>query len=140
MRLEAGALYTTKGTRVEDSGEDIGVLHFSYLQVPLLLYVEVPMAGRIRPYGVLGPEIGFLLDAEARANNGTTADWTNIAKPVDVGLIVGAGVAVELNARNTFLFDVRYDLGLMNIDDLRPDGDLRNRAVYFTAGYRYMAF
>lgn len=94
----------------------------TYIDVPVLLKVNIPLEGNVQPFITAGPYLGYLLDAKDNINGDDDFDdfgsIKDFIKDFNYGLIIGAGV----NFGNLFL-ELRYDMGLANIFD---DQDLFN--------------
>lgn len=112
------ALYVQKGGKDSVSEEEVevsdGDLTLSYIDVPVMLKINIPIEAEISPFVYGGGFAGYLLDASAEAD-GESIDEVEIKDlltDLNYGLIFGAGInfgAISL--------DIRYDLGLANIFD-----------------------
>jgi hypothetical protein len=105
-------LYTMKG-----AGIDIPVIDASikadYFEIPLLLKVNMPTEGKIKPSIYAGPAIGFLMSAKAEAM-GASVDIKDYFKSTNFGIVAGAGVGYEMEKSLIFL-EARYEVGLTTI-------------------------
>ncbi len=124
------ALYVQKGGKEEVSEDEIevedGGLTLSYIDIPVLLKINVPLESNIRPFVYGGGFAGYLLDASAEANGEDVDDQVELKDfltDLNYGLIFGAGVSF-----GSISVDLRYDLGLANIFDSESDafGDFEN--------------
>ncbi len=93
---------------VEFEDEDVTL---SYIDVPLLLKINIPLEGNLSPFITAGGYVGYLLDAKVKFD-GTVEDISDDVKDISYGLLFGAGV----NFGNFFV-ELRYDYGLSNIFD-----------------------
>ncbi len=102
----------------------------SYIDVPVLLKVNIPLEGDVQPFITVGPYVGYLLDAKDNLNGTDEFDdfddigsIKDLVKDFNYGLIIGGGV----NFGNLFL-ELRYDMGLANIfdEDELMNGDLND--------------
>ena len=117
--LQFEALYVQKGG--DDSDEVIGdgTLTLSYVDVPVLLKVNIPLDGDISPFIYGGGFAGYLIDATAEGN-GESMDVGDFFEDLNYGLMFGAGVSFGMAH-----VDIRYDMGLANlIDDGGEMGDV----------------
>jgi hypothetical protein len=107
-------------------------------------YVEIPIVGVLRfPVGpvsslrlLAGPVLGFNSNAEFEASAAGASSTTDIGdqvKSVDVGGVVGAGFAFPTGLVNLQV-DVRYTVGLSNVNDTDLDFDIKNRSFSVLAG------
>ncbi len=117
--LQFEALFVQKGG--EDSDMDFGddKLTLSYVDIPVLLKVNIPLDGDITPYVYGGGFAGYLIDASSD-ENGETFDVGDAFDDLNYGVAFGAGVSFGM-----FNVDVRYDMGLANIMDMDDEfGDM----------------
>ncbi len=113
--LQVEGLFVQKGGEYEDSEFGDEIITLSYVDVPVLLKVNIPLDGNASPYAYGGGFIGYLVDASAE-ENGASIDIDEFTKDINYGLSFGAGVSF-----GAFNIDIRYDLGLADIYD---EGDL----------------
>jgi hypothetical protein len=130
--------FSTKGPRSTRDGMDSATYHRNYLEVPILARAIFPLDGDAEYYATVGPVMGFLLSADADLVDGSNVDLFDRTEPIDIGLMLGAGAAVPVGQRGAVTFDIRYNLGLINIDKTAGpvDDDVMNRTVYFLVGYQ----
>ena len=133
LDVQAEALYAVKGSKITVEGitttEEI-----DYLEVPVLARVK-KAAGRWKLYGGAGPSTAFRLRARTRTSfSGSTEeiDIGNQVESIDFGVGMGGGVE-----RGRLVIDVRYTLGLSDIDKDKTDATkTKNRTIAVTVGYR----
>lgn len=118
------ALYVQKGGKDKVSDEDIdedfeidagdGDLTLSYIDVPVMLKINIPIESDIGPFVYGGGFAGYLLDATVKADGESidAIEIKDLLTDLNYGLIFGAGVNF-----GAVSFDIRYDLGLANIFD-----------------------
>ncbi len=138
--------YVVKGTKISDGSAD-GNIKISYLQVPLLFKVLVPVKSsgktQIRPQFYAGPAIGFKSGCDFKISDGTTSLSGKCSDPgldatlksTDFSVIVGAGLGV-----GPVFFGARYDLGLIDINNdaaATADDAAKNRALSFMVGVSF---
>jgi len=135
LSFQPELLYTMKGATESVEGTDV-TYKLDYIEVPMLLRVNVPMQGNIMPFVVAGPGIGFNTTAKVEAD-GQEEDIEEI-KGMDFGLIFGGGLGFPVSdGRYTISLAVRYELGLTTIDDSDEEADVKNRAVSIGAGLSF---
>lgn len=105
--IQPEILYSMKGGKA--SGDETGQINLNFVEIPILVRANVKSGGRARPFVVAGPSVGFRTKAELQEGD-RKEDFKDEVEKVDVGVIVGAGVAV---GRATV--EARYNLGLKNI-------------------------
>lgn len=130
-------IFATKGSDVEAGGVYSGGFNLSYLEIPVMARVGIPLRGLIKPYILAGPQLSILLSSEIEEADGQTSDAKDDTHGVDVGLILGAGAAINVSSLGgAMLIEARYDWGLRKV---YPDGpfDLQTRTISFLIGYQY---
>lgn len=110
----------------------------NYLEIPLLLQVNVPLQ-RIKPYFTAGPTLGIQLSASEELTNGTQvqdADASSIYGTIDIGLYFGGGLSFHV-ANNTDVFTgFGYSLGLSNISKVTTFQG-KNYGIQFISGIKF---
>ena len=141
--LQIEGLITQKGGRLDDDvfGDEFDI-QLTYLEIPVLARYTLPIGmgdSAVHVYG--GPAFGVKVADKQRFRFEGDEDWEDLdddtdqeLKGADVGLAIGA--AFEFNM---FLVDLRYTLGLVNINDDEDADDLpvKNRAFSIAVGYRF---
>jgi hypothetical protein len=128
--LRPELLYVQKGATTNTTPST--KFKIEYIEVPVLLTVDVPLGGilGLELYG--GPQISFLSTCKADVQNGASGVPCVTEglplKSTDWGLIFGGELAIKM-----FLVGVRYDMGLTQIVD-NPNINLKNQALMITAG------
>lgn len=118
LSIQPEILYNQKNTKDDDGFfDDNSQTNFTYLDVPVLLRLNVPLEGKVSPFVTAGPYIGYLLDASDEFN-GETEDISEFIENLNYGFMIGGGVQY-----GNFHVEVRYDIGLANIfkDELFMD-------------------
>jgi opacity protein-like surface antigen len=138
ISVQAEAGFTVKGSRFDTGFPGTSsTTYMSYLELPLLVRGHVTFANDFEPYIYLGPAFGILLDAQTHFDDGRFSEANGRKSLVDIGLMMGAGMAVNLGETGAVTFDVRYNHGLRNwIDNPMLEVEAFNRAIYLTVGYR----
>jgi opacity protein-like surface antigen len=115
-----------------------GTLKFDYIDIPVLARYDIPAPG-FTPHLLAGPTLGFNVNSEFEADGpaGTnTQDLSDGTSSTDFGLEFGAGVGFNL-AASTLSVDLRYGIGLSDINEESEDISLQNRAFMITAGFAF---
>ena len=108
------------------------VVRLTYVEIPILLHVDVLQRHRNSVFLLAGPSIAFLLRASYEAD-AMTEDIKNDVSHVDVGLLVGAGAEL-----GHLIFDARYGWGMRTVfHDGDTGGSFRNRTFSVMAGIRF---
>jgi hypothetical protein len=141
--LQPEVLFSSKGYRISQDAYNRVVINFNYLEIPVLFKGNIPL-GIVIPNLYIGPVLSFLAAVSGYTIN--DGDRRNFDKDfekaykqqsnaIDFGLAVGGGVSVAAGTGH-FIFDVRYTLGFVSIDDNAQPPD-KNSALSFTAGYAF---
>lgn len=144
LSLQTELNYQKKGSKISstfEGTESVLRREFDYLTVPLLLKVNVHDAGlgdKCDLSFFTGPYMGVLTSANSNLKTGKTTtriDIDNQAEKTDWGAILGVGVSYKLNNGNAIIAELRYQMGLSEVD--KQDTDLRNKGMGLTIGYRF---
>lgn len=136
--------YKKKGEKVESwVNENKTVLRreFNYLTVPVLFKYNFKAAdaGANWKFSLFtGPYAGFLTSVHAKSRSGgntTSVDINDQAEKSDWGVIIGGGISKKLSNGSAVTADLRYDMGLSEVDKENPD--LRNKGIGIVIGYMF---
>lgn len=134
VTIQPEILYIRMGAGSSGSPD---IYRLDYIQVPLLVKLNVLPAGPIKPNIFAGPYGAGLLRAREIVTAGGEAVDVNIKdslRSTDYGIVFGAGIDFNL-ALVKITVDARYNLGTTNIDKFATGGDtLKNKAILVTAG------
>jgi hypothetical protein len=157
--IDANALYLMKGSKHTGDGLvyeeypeyvfDVDArVNLSYIVVNPMIRFS-PVAGGVAPYFMVGPEIGFLMDAKMLtevSGGGETIDGEedikDDLKSTDMALNFGAGFEFP-SGSSTFFLEAQYSLGLTNISDPEEEEgedselEIKTKGIYFFAGIRF---
>ena len=136
LAIQPEVLYVRMGGKIEileDSLEE----RLEYIQVPVLLKLNVIPAGPIRPFVYAGGYGAYLL----KANEVTSIDGDVTEEPVtenyeryDYGVIGGAGLMFKLPGISISV-EGRYNYGLKNIMTLPGEGEsIKNKSMMVLFG------
>lgn len=143
--IQPEILFSQKGGKVESSGTEMGIdwssettMTLSYLDIPILAKLNIPMEGNVKPNVVLGPSIGINVGATAETevtiagiSASDSADIEDVAA-LDLGLVIGAGVTID-----KISVDARYQLGLTTTDSSEAEADIKNSVIQVLVGYSF---
>lgn len=122
-------LYSAQGVTLEFDG-DKGDLKLDYILIPVMAKYYVADSFSLE----LGPQIGFLVSAEAKSG-GESEDIKDTLKSTDVSLDFGAAYNITKN----FMLGARYNLGLTRVQkDLAPgESESKNSVFQIALGYKF---
>jgi len=115
LGLQPEAVYSGQG--VKGTG---GKISLNYINIPVLLTYTLP-AGL---FFQTGPQLGFLVSAKAKGNDGSSVDLKSLFSSTDFAWVFGTGFLIP-NAN--FGFNARYNLG---ISSLGKDGGSSKNSVF----------
>lgn len=135
---QTGAAFSRKGATTAT-----GDLNLDYLEMPLLLVVNLPLGeASVQPRVFGGGSFGFELDCELDPPGDAAASecaGTEIGETpsVDVGVRVGGGLDIRLDRDAAMILDVGWELG---VTDLDPGGsvELKNRNLFVSGGFMFL--
>ncbi len=138
-------LFISKGTKVDAGGLGNQEVKLDYLEIPLLLRVNI-LEGPVRPHVYAGPSIGFNLNCSVDIEtSGVPEGQTDCKrdnfkpKTLDWGAVTGGGV--DLSAGGIGITaGLRYGFGLRNVldDDTSTFNErVRNGTFVLYTGLRF---
>jgi hypothetical protein len=111
--------------RVDDA------IRLTYLDVPVLLHVDVFRRSRNSVFLVAGPALAVNLQASYE-DDGVSEDVKDDIEPIDVAFVAGGGVET-----GRLTFEARYTWGFRTaFNDGELEGGFRNRSFAIMAGVR----
>ena len=141
LSFQPGLRYAQKGA--SDSGDGFDVtLKIDYIEVPLLLKVNVPTAGQASPHFVVGPVLGFNSGCKISGDEGSVSVEMDCEEDdidpssFEFSGIVGAGVSFPAGPGEV-TFGARYQLGLSNVNDTEGDEEAKHRAFSIMAAFGF---
>jgi hypothetical protein len=133
-------LYAPRGAEIFDT-EYLGRVRQNYLDLTAAARPELQL-GRTSIYLLVGGGLNFLLSASQEDISGTKRDIANSLRRVDLALLVGGGVAVNLPPRGlgplrlgTVFLEGRHDRGLIDVS-VAGDG-FKNRTTSLMLGMSF---
>lgn len=109
---------------------------FRYIHVPVLVKVRLMQEGKFRPILFAGPAVDFLLSAHEKWYFGGELDddydVKEFLKTTNFSAVFGGGVEIMMS-KLMLILDVRYDMGLANINAMGTD-TLKTKALMFMVG------
>jgi len=132
--LEPAVGYAEKGAALK---ADLGgaTVKADYLSAPLLAVGLMPVNPQVNLRVFAGPCLSILLSAKVKQGT-RTQDVKDETRPVDLGLVAGAGLDVALPG-GLLIFDLRYEVGLLTVDDTSREDDIRNRVLSANGGFAF---
>ena len=133
ISIRSELYFSTKGSRVrtETGGVGENILELSYLQVPVLVQLQLPAAAVVRPHLFGG--ISLALPVRCTRNDVPCTDVEHLkVHSFDAGVLVGGEIEV-------FGIGVgaRYEAGLSSVLTSVPGTDVNHGVLSFTARYMF---
>ena len=144
LSLQTELNYQKKGRKYDNNSEGSETVvrnEFNYITIPLLAKANIhdnSLGDKWDLSFFSGPYIGFLTSAYSNSETGNDKTTVNIedqAENTDFGLIFGGGVSYKLRSGDAIIAELRYQMGLNQVD--KQDPDLRNKGMGITIGYRF---
>jgi hypothetical protein len=146
LAFQPELLFAQRGTEASFSGDPTfgnvdATLNLNYVEVPLLLRLDVPTASTgFRPHLYAGPSLAFNTSCSFEADVGgfsgssdcEDADEEFSPKSFDAGAMIGGGIAFPFAGGRQLTVGARYTFGLTNVFEDTGDVKPRHRvlAVY----------
>jgi len=140
--IQPEAIYSQRGAS-DNSEPGVNVtFKLDYIDVPVLLRFDVPVAGPIRPFLLAGPAFGLQTSCAVGVKGdgasmsvdcdrlGEAAEVQFEKKTFDLSGVVGAGLDFRVGGR-TLMLGARYQHGF---SDVMEDVSVRNRTWSVVAG------
>ena len=134
--VELGCLYSSAGMKAQEkSGDGEVTRRYIYCDVPILFRVA-QTGSTVRHAFFAGPFFGMLLSAE-KVTRGVsccsdgTQDVKQESAPVNMGFVVGSGVAIEAGAGD-IVIDLQFSRGLTSVD---REEEIKTSVFSVLAGY-----
>ncbi len=133
VTIQPEVLYMMKGAEFDSAAVNI-TRKLDYIEIPILLKVNIPVQGNIvKPSVFAGPALGIKVNAEDELEgegiSGT--DEREDIKNTDFGAVFGGSIGFAVGSIAQFDLGVRYNLGLTSVDDSAAEGDVKNSVLSF---------
>jgi hypothetical protein len=127
-----------KGASFTDELGARATTNLYYVEMPLLARGSLPLE-KLTPYAYGGFSIGVLVEGRTNDEFGNPTDVAPSTNTVDPGFVIGAGAGIGPPRAARLFFDLRYEVGLRNIDDddAGPPRDAHNSVFSLLGGYAF---
>lgn len=140
LAIEPQVLFVQKGAETDAGGPIDGNLRLDYVEVPLLVKANFPVASdtRIVPSIFAGPAVAFKVGCTLTASSGSATASESCSdagldlKGTDFSFVLGGGADV-----GSILFQLRYEIGLSKLGTGDNAADVKNKSWLFLVGYRF---
>ena len=139
--IETGFFFTQKGFENPDPQFLAGtVFEFDYIEIPVLAKFSYDVLDFVSPYVIIGPSIGFMVNAERVRSDDARRDLDDFTKAADISVVAGIGVDVKLFG-TIFSAQIKSSLGASNVfkeePEVRDMVRFRHRSLFLVAGIRF---
>ena len=142
--LQPELLYTMKGVKFDGNGYFYGynfntdiIYKTDYIEIPLLGKLTVAKNSGITPFLLFGPFFAYNTSSKLKVkvevegeSDSDEVDF-NYIKEIDYGLILGGGFETS----SGILIDIRYNLGLISVNDASDDIITKNQVILIMMGF-----
>ena len=132
LDLHAEPMFLQKGGKIKTSNFE-GIYKVNYLEIPLMFRYTLDLSEALLPYAMAGPSIGLLTNAKLKVKDGGEQDEKDNTNFFDFGVGFGGGVK-HPRGNKTFFAEIRYVLGLANINKEADESTVKNRGLQIVAG------
>ena len=141
IRVEA--LYTQKGTGGIPEGLNNIDLNLAYIDVPVMLNLNVPLSYKWSVAFYTGISVGFNISCDLSSSDGSSVSCADSSEDVnpkstDIGWPFGLGIEYWPSGRagNYLAFDVRYVYGISNAFE-DSVGNVKNQVLELLVRYAF---
>ena len=134
LAIQPEIIFSQQGTEFEFSGQDLEA-NFNYVNIPVLLKFYLVAGLNLQ----VGPQFGFLTSTGGKTVDDVGRVISNtkgLYKDSDFSIGLGAGW--DLPFRLTL--DVRYNLGVKEIEDQAAQSAIKNQVWQLSVGYKLFRF
>jgi hypothetical protein len=142
LAIQPELLYVQKGEQAEGRTptgfKGLVTSKVDYVELPVLLKVQVPITGPIVPIIFGGPSVALNVNASQTvtgAGSIVSQDFDDGVEPIEFGVHLGGGIDISTGV-GILTFDIRYQRGITNIISENP-GEIKNRGVGITGGLAF---
>jgi hypothetical protein len=125
--LQPELVFSAQGSKYSNNGNDY-ITKLDYLNLPFLVQFMTASGFRVET----GPQLGVLLKARSKVNDGINNNINDGFKPVDFSWVIGAGFLFP----SGFGLDARYNAGISKINE-NGSANLRNSVFQFGIFYQF---
>jgi hypothetical protein len=137
--IQPELMYLMGGAKTDVTGGTI-TIKYDVIEIPILAKAKFGTS-EIKPYAMAGPNIGFTMKSEMEqaptGGTATTTDLKNNTEGMNLALDFGGGAEYALDAKTTLFGDIRYSLGLTNLDKAGGGGSTKTTGFQLFVGMKF---
>jgi len=131
--LQGEVAFATKGASFADPLGTEGTINLYYIEFPILIKFQRAFTSvALRGYTGFAPAV--MLEARIEDQFGGLVDVSSTTRGWDVGWVIAGGLGV-----GPLFFDLRYEVGLVSVEDGAEGGDIEahNSVLSLLGGYAF---
>ena len=128
LGIQPEFLFSKQGAMTNDASGNELQIDLTYQNVPVIFKVYFARFFNLQA----GPQLGLLTFAQKDGSGSSTVDLKDDLKKTSLSLCLGAGVDLPMKVN----FDVRYVMGLSDINDIPGENSINNNILQASIGYR----
>lgn len=135
LYLRAEPMFLQKGSKLETSSIT-AKYKVNYIEVPVMFKYLFQNSAPFTPYAMAGPSFGLLTTAKFDIKDGREQNEEDNTSSFDFGVGFGGGVNYPYKNK-TFFAEIRYLLGLTNINKESDESTVKNRGLQVFIGFTF---
>jgi len=132
ISLHVEPMFLQKGGNINTSFVELA-FKVSYFEIPIMVKYDFQINSSLTPYAMAGPSLGFRTGAKYKSKEGEVQDEKDNTNVFDFGVGFGGGVSLP-HENLTFFAEIRYVLGLTNINNESDESTVKNRGLQVFVG------
>ena len=132
IHLHTEPMFLQKGARLQDPFGSL-IFKIIYLEIPLMVRYEFEIDASVKPYALIGPSVGFLLNAKYEFEEGGEQNETEYTRFLDFGAGFGGGIKLPVDEMDLFA-ETRYMFGFVNVNKEAGESVVNNRGLQIILG------
>ena len=144
--LQPEFYYCMKGVKFDGGGDFDGynidtrlILKTNYIEFPLLVKLSTKKNNTTKLFLIFGPSIAFNSSSDLKVviridgESGSDETDFDFIKDTDFCFILGGGLSLP----NGIIFDARYNLGMVSVNDTDEQLKIKNRIITLMLGFHF---
>jgi hypothetical protein len=136
--IQPEIFFSQKGGAASDIDQNTSSRYkLSYMEVPILFKLRLPIDRTFFPHVFIGPDIAYRIYSDGTTTNNTNGVQTDVedtkVRRLDTGGVLGAGLDVQ-STRFFFTLDGRYGFSFNTLGD-GANLNVRHKSVVILAGF-----
>lgn len=133
LSVRTQPMYLQKGAKLDIGIDEDAIFKLSYIELPIMASYRIDLDSDVTPYIMVGPSIGFLLDAKVDVD-GFEDDQNDETEGIDFGVGIGGGATIP-QGNLTLFVEGRFVAGIVNINAEADEQEVKNRGFQLLFGF-----